>query len=67
MGEAVALAGAGGLIGVALSFPVRFVALRPLLISVDLPSAVDIAITIAAALLLAVGVGALAASIPAGP
>ncbi len=64
VGEAVTLSGIGGLIGVALSFPVRQVVLRPLLFSLQPPGAVDFAITIAASLLLATGIGALAALYP---
>src|SRR5690606_9443321 len=39
VGEAVTLSGVGGLIGVALSFPVRQVVLRPLLFSLQPPGA----------------------------
>lgn len=64
VGEAVTLAGIGALIGIALSYPVRTVALRPLLTSAASPSAADFAVTAAAAFFLAVGIGALAALYP---
>ena len=64
VGEAVTLTFIGGLIGVALSYPVRAFVFRPLMGSVQSPGAIDVAVTVAGALLLAVGVGALAALYP---
>ncbi|MFS8572544.1 MAG: ABC transporter permease [Clostridia bacterium] len=64
VGEAAVLAGIGGLIGVALAFPVRFFLLRGLLLRVELPGVVDVVITMAGAVLVAVAIGALAALYP---
>lgn len=65
VGEAVALSAFGGLLGVALSFPVRFVALKSLLSTLsEPPGAIDYLITIGFALLLAMAVGGVASLYP---
>lgn len=65
VGEAVALTAFGGILGVALSFPVRFWALKSIMSGFQQPPAlVDYLITIAFALLLAMAVGAVAALYP---
>lgn len=65
VGEAVALSAFGGLVGAALSFPVRFIALKPLLSTLaEPPVAIDYLLTIVFALLLAIAVGAVASLYP---
>lgn len=63
VGEAAILSATGGLIGVALSFPLRALLLQQLL-TVKPPGVVDLVITITGALLLAVAIGTLAALYP---
>lgn len=65
VGEAATLAGAGGLIGVLAAYPVRRFALAPLMSAPVSASAVDFLIIAAGALLVAAGIGAVAALYPA--
>lgn len=65
VGEAVALSAFGGILGVALAFPVRFAVLIPLMSGLaEPPALVDYVMTIVLAMLLAIAVGAVASLYP---
>ena len=65
VGEAATLSAAGGLIGVLAAYPVRRFALAPLMPAAVSASAADFVIIAAGALLVAAGLGAVAALYPA--